>query len=168
MHLSIEQIERLVLERHNSIANALKLHLSCTNPSRWWSCPGYWWKQGPISLNFNRISNIFIQENAFESVVCKKVAILSRPQCVKWQDVLLQDLVKSWSCYIRYSHCIVTKGIAEEQNSMKFPSKYNQCVWKCCMQSVVLFVRAQIWWMYRYPSVQAAGSSEVKLKCIEF
>ena len=26
----------LVQERHNSIANALELHLSCTNPSIWW------------------------------------------------------------------------------------------------------------------------------------
>ena len=27
-------------------------------------------------------SSIFIEENAFESVVCKMAAILSRPQCV--------------------------------------------------------------------------------------
>ena len=33
--------------------------------------------------NFNRNSNIFIQENEFESVVWKMAAILSRPQCVK-------------------------------------------------------------------------------------
>ena len=32
---------------------------------------------------FSRNSNIFIQENAFESVVCEKMAILSRPQRVK-------------------------------------------------------------------------------------
>ena len=32
--------------------------------------------------NLNRNSNIFIQENAFESVVCETAAILSRPQCV--------------------------------------------------------------------------------------
>ena len=24
------------LERHNSIANALELRLSCTNPAKWW------------------------------------------------------------------------------------------------------------------------------------
>ena len=35
-----------------------------------------------LQWNFNRNSNIFIQENAFESVVCEKAAILSRPQCV--------------------------------------------------------------------------------------
>ena len=32
--------------------------------------------------NFNRNSNIFIQENAFENVVCEMASILSRPQCV--------------------------------------------------------------------------------------
>ena len=33
--------------------------------------------------NFNQNFNIFIQENAFESVVCEMAAMLSRPQCVK-------------------------------------------------------------------------------------
>ena len=41
---------------------------------------------GPLAnklrWNFNRNSNIFIQENAFESVVCEMTATLSWPQCV--------------------------------------------------------------------------------------
>ena len=40
---------------------------------------------GPLGTNFSEIlieTNIFIQENAFESVVRKTAAILSRPQCV--------------------------------------------------------------------------------------
>ena len=36
-----------------------------------------------LQWNFNRNSNIFIQENEFESVVFEMAAILSRPQCVK-------------------------------------------------------------------------------------
>ena len=32
--------------------------------------------------NFNLNSNVFIQENAFENIVCKMSAILSRRQCV--------------------------------------------------------------------------------------
>ena len=37
-----------------------------------------------LQWNFNQNSNIFIQENVFESVVCcEMVAILSQPQCVK-------------------------------------------------------------------------------------
>ena len=31
---------------------------------------------------FNQSGNIFIQENAFENVVCETAAILSQPQCV--------------------------------------------------------------------------------------
>ena len=37
-----------------------------------------------LQWNWNRNSNIFIEENAFESVVCEKAAIMSRPQCVNW------------------------------------------------------------------------------------
>ena len=35
-----------------------------------------------LQWNFNRYSNIFIQENPFQNVVWKIAAILSRPQCV--------------------------------------------------------------------------------------
>ena len=34
-------------------------------------------------MKFNRYSNIFIHENAFENVVCEMASILSRPQSVK-------------------------------------------------------------------------------------
>ena len=33
--------------------------------------------------NFNQNTNIFLQENAFEYVVCKMSVILSQPQCIK-------------------------------------------------------------------------------------
>ena len=36
-----------------------------------------------FSKNFNQNPNIFIWENAFESVICEMAAILSGPQCVK-------------------------------------------------------------------------------------
>ena len=35
-----------------------------------------------LQWNINRISNILIQENAFECVVCKMATILSQPRCV--------------------------------------------------------------------------------------
>ena len=34
----------------------------------------------PVGTNFSQNSNIFIHENAFESVGCEKADILSRPQ----------------------------------------------------------------------------------------
>ena len=37
-----------------------------------------------LQWKFNRNCNIFIQENAFESVVCEMTVTLSRPQRVKW------------------------------------------------------------------------------------
>ena len=36
-----------------------------------------------LQWNFNQNFNIFIQENAFQSIVCEMVSILPRPQCVK-------------------------------------------------------------------------------------
>ena len=49
----------------------------------------------PLGTSFNEIlikTNIFIHENAFESVVCKMASILSRPQCVNMGPVNTQGL----------------------------------------------------------------------------
>ena len=46
-----------------------------------------------LQWNFNRNSYIFIQENAFENVVCKMTAILFRPQ--------YDHVSKSTTCYRR-------------------------------------------------------------------
>ena len=37
-----------------------------------------------LGTNFCKIHTFFIQENAFENVICEMVAILSWPQCVKY------------------------------------------------------------------------------------
>ena len=58
-------------KRHKNAAIAASL-----NAPLWNWCNKLQW-------NFNRNSNIFIQENAFENVVCEMASILSRPQCVK-------------------------------------------------------------------------------------
>ena len=42
-----------------------------------------------LQWNLNRNSNICIQGNAFESVVCETAAILSRPQCDIITDILI-------------------------------------------------------------------------------
>ena len=48
---------------------------------QWWNIVN-WTLRNKLQWNFNRNSYIFIQENAFENVVWKMAAILSRPQCV--------------------------------------------------------------------------------------
>ena len=59
-----------------------------------------------LQWNFNRNYNIFIQENAFESIVCEMGAILSRTQCV---DVIC--LEQSYSCLTHYAfHLRITFG----------------------------------------------------------
>ena len=45
-----------------------------------------WTLRNKLQWNLNQNSNIFIQENTLESVVCETAAILSRPQCVNWPD----------------------------------------------------------------------------------
>ena len=42
-----------------------------------------WSLRNKLQWNFNWNSNIFIQENALENIVCEMASILSRPQCVK-------------------------------------------------------------------------------------
>ena len=56
-----------------------------------------------LQWNFNMNSNIFIQENAFENVVCEIKDILSRPQCInhclglnKWHYTTLQQRTKKY------------------------------------------------------------------------
>ena len=43
---------------------------------------------GPLGTNISEIlsknSHIFIQENAFQNIICEVAAILSRTQCVKY------------------------------------------------------------------------------------
>ena len=64
-----------------------------------WSAPSHYLNQcwnivdrtlrSKLQWNFNRNSKSFIQENAFESVVCDMATILSRPQCVKSKPQLI-------------------------------------------------------------------------------
>ena len=55
-----------------------------------------------LQWNLNRNSNIFIQENAFESVVCETAAILSRPQYVNLNDAILKIKLtyQQWSVIV--------------------------------------------------------------------
>ena len=61
--------------------------VACSAPSHYlnqcWNSVN-WTFRNKLQWNFNRISNIFIQEIAFESFVCKMASILSQPQWVNW------------------------------------------------------------------------------------
>ena len=66
--------------------------LTITGSENGWTAPSHylnqcwiianWTLRNKFQWNFNRNSNIFIHENAIESVVCEMAFILSRPQWV--------------------------------------------------------------------------------------
>ena len=59
-----------------------------------------------ISVTFNRNSHVFIQENAFEYVVCEMPAILSRSQCdipLAYSRLCIVAIVKFVVCGFRWS-----------------------------------------------------------------
>ena len=53
-----------------------------------------WTLRNKFQWNFNRNSNICIEENTFENVVCEMSAIFSRPQCVKAEGI---PLLVTWA-----------------------------------------------------------------------
>ena len=58
-----------------------------------------WTLRNKLQWNFNRNSYIFLQENAFESVICKMVVMLSQPQCVKRKPTFIREMeLVSLSC----------------------------------------------------------------------
>ena len=65
----------------------------------------------PLGTNFSEIlieiQNIFVQENAFENVVCEMSAILSQPQCVYTllEGNSYQDSLPRNSCQMTYPIC---------------------------------------------------------------
>ena len=65
-----------------------------------------WTLENKPQWDFNRNSNIFIQENAFESVVCEIAAILSRPQCVTVRKRLAAEITMLYRVYIDY-YCLI-------------------------------------------------------------
>ena len=60
-----------------------------------------WTLGNKLQWNFNQNSNIFIEENAFENVVCEMLFISSRPQCVKligpWSEGVVKFNSLSWT-----------------------------------------------------------------------
>ena len=63
-----------------------------------------WTLRNKLQWNFNQYSNIFIQENAFENVVCEMASILSRLQCVKADNLVSMKT----RCFKLVISCLMT------------------------------------------------------------
>ena len=86
-------------------------HICVGNLTITWSAPSHylnqcwdivnWTLRNKLQWNFNRYSNIFSQENAFENVVCEMASILSRLQCLNPErhshDISVVDHYENWS-----------------------------------------------------------------------
>ena len=58
-----------------------------------WTNAGILLIRNEIQWNFNRNSYVFIQENAFENVVCEMAATLFRPQCVNSPQFIFEAVL---------------------------------------------------------------------------
>ena len=78
-----------------------KLNIIGLDMMKWWNIVN-WTLRNKFQWNFNRNSNIFIQENALENVICEMASILSRPQCVKWETPYSVNVRHYIAVYITY------------------------------------------------------------------
>ena len=96
---------------------------------------------GPLGTNVSEIlgafSNIFIQENEFESVVCEIAAILSRPQCVKPRCVRIAALCGfiRWPCYAKIVMSSIRVGAIKRKNTSD--TCQNACQFICVYRYVL-------------------------------
>ena len=80
--------------RNKNISNTWQWSAPSHYLNQCWNI-GNWTARNKIQWNFNWNSNIFIQENAFQSIVWEMVAIFSRPQYVNSQDHPLSSLSRT-------------------------------------------------------------------------
>ena len=69
-----------------------------------------WTLWNKLQWNLHRNSNIYIQRNPFESVVCQTAAILSRPQCVTNRQTIFCQVCISNCQLKRYSEMFNFRG----------------------------------------------------------
>ena len=92
-----------------------------------------WTIRNKLKWNFNLNSNIFIQRNTFESVVCEMVAISSWSQCVnEWRvptytsPTILGYPKQKWLTILTYnSHAIISEIF---RNALQYSPNYYQTI----------------------------------------
>ena len=105
-----------------------------------------WTLRNKLQWNFNRNSNIFIEENAFESVIREMGAILSRLQCV---------LLCGWACNqpmrdgVTLQCCLSLAGCIQNDSCnvslAKTPVEGHKCmITSCPFMSIQLLIHAII------------------------
>ena len=91
-----------------------------------------WTLGNKLQWNHNRNSNIFIQENAFESVVCETASILSRPQCGWTGRATISHFVLSFR---RWNIVILCACVPKRPLNFKFLTNFNMIDQKSHLQN---------------------------------
>ena len=97
-----------------------------------------WTLGNKLQCNINGNSNIFIQENGLENVVCKKAAILSLPQCVTLHNFCPAISDGLWLSSLLYHILVVGMTWV-----ISFPAAH-------FMSNVSIVI--QIWWKFLFSS----------------
>ena len=122
--------------------------MACT-----WSAPShylnqswniiYWTFRNKHQWIFDQNSNIFIQENAFENVVCEMAVILPRPQCVNMGGILIYVLILK--CFDMCLSILQTFNDGQMSLYLVFMSQY---------QVFMHLIRSCInWWEWIWQSI---------------
>ena len=126
---------------------------------QWWIIVN-WTLRNKLQWNFNRNSNIFIQENALEHVVCEMDDISSRPQCVKqtnhYLGSLLQDFSISSMLSPMYLQSYTESLISACQSGVNDCKKYHINVY--LLFHLAIPSNAVGWGVYRFVSIRFSGS----------
>ena len=129
--------------------------VACPAPSHYlnqcWNIVN-WTLRNKFQRNFNRYSYIFIQENAFENVVWKMVAILAPPQCVKTASRLVNSTNQGKSSCTCEAYKILSRiektpinlqfYPAEKVRRIKISNDYHWtsgCWWQTLFENALVF-----------------------------
>ena len=121
---SLRPIKHICVGNLTLVVKTMACHLVGAKPLSEAMLEYYWFNiLEQHSMNSNKNSNSFTQENTFGKVVCEMAAILSRPQYDKWilmfrgagfQETVkfqCQEIARKWTCiFISFTLNSVKKG----------------------------------------------------------
>ena len=104
-----------------------------------------------LQWTFNRNSNIFIQENVLENVVCEMASILSRPQCVKMRGPI------SWQCMYWF---LPQNSILHERNTKQIKYRTRHIQSRHIVRTPSSLLEASGYAIHFWPELKVPGGED--------
>ena len=104
----------------------------------WWLIIN-WVLGNKLKENFNEMVTILCRQSAFENIVCKMATIFTRPQCVKYSQILSttpvitimwdnsHHMVYSWALIFSWTR-LITSTFRRRQDGRRFPDDIFKCI----------------------------------------